>query len=338
MKDSRTPATPQRAHASHERFQHENAGKIDNKVLFSIAESTGIRISREGQDLILSGTGKDLQKAKVSLLQNLAMLHDGTGITSENLTAIMNEKAADSGVLKLHTPLKMVETIRPRQMEYIRAMTDHDLTMGCGPAGTGKTYLAVAFGISAIESGEFKRLLITRPAVEAGEKLGFQPGDMKAKIDPYLRPIYDALYEMLGREETARRLESGEIEIAPLAFMRGRTLDAFIILDEAQNTTPEQMKMFLTRLGKGAKAVINGDLTQKDLVVRDPVTGAIVTSGLADALDALTGSPKIGLVEFTKADCVRSPIVEHVLDLYEDRDARRKAGMQPSAAPAPGRG
>ena len=199
----------------------------------------------------------------------------------------------------------------PRQVDYIRQIQEHDITFGVGPAGTGKTYLAVAKAVQALQAKQVNRIILTRPAIEAGERLGFLPGDMKDKVDPYLRPLYDALYDMLPAEQVERRLASGEIEIAPLAFMRGRTLaSAFIILDEAQNTTPLQMKMFLTRFGQGSRMVICGDPNQVDLP--NPSM-----SGLADAVRKLEDVEGIATMRFSASEVVRHPIVGRIVEAYE---------------------
>ncbi|HEX9395227.1 MAG TPA: PhoH family protein [Burkholderiales bacterium] len=199
----------------------------------------------------------------------------------------------------------------PHQIEYIEKIVTSDLTFGIGPAGTGKTYLAVACAVDALERDKVKRIVLVRPAVEAGERLGFLPGDLAQKVDPYLRPLYDALYDLMGFEKTGKLLERGTIELAPLAYMRGRTLNhAFVILDEAQNTTPEQMKMFLTRIGFGAKAVVNGDVTQIDL-------GRGQKSGLIEARRILDRVRGIAFVQFGAQDVVRHPLVARIIDAYE---------------------
>src|SRR3954469_12470838 len=206
----------------------------------------------------------------------------------------------------------------PHQVEYIEKILAHDCTFGIGPAGTGKTYLAVACGVDALERDKVKRIVLVRPAVEAGERLGFLPGDLAQKVDPYLRPLYDALYDLMGFEKTSKLLERGTIELAPLAYMRGRTLNhSFIILDEAQNTTPEQMMMFLTRIGFGAKAVVNGDVTQIDLPRGQK-------SGLIESARILAGVRGIAFRHFTSADVVRHPLVQKIIDAY-DRDAAARA-------------
>ena len=202
----------------------------------------------------------------------------------------------------------------PRQVDYLKAIQDHDITFGIGPAGTGKTYLAVASAVDAFERDMVERIILTRPAVEAGERLGFLPGDLTQKIDPYLRPLYDALYDLMGHDRVSKLYEKHAIEIAPLAFMRGRTLNhAFIILDEAQNTTPEQMKMFLTRIGIGAKAVVTGDLTQVDLPKGQK-------SGLREARDILQNVRGLAFTEFLKEDVVRHPLVARIVAAYESKD------------------
>jgi phosphate starvation-inducible PhoH-like protein len=206
------------------------------------------------------------------------------------------------------------------QKKYIEAIRRSEVVFGIGPAGTGKTYLAVAMAVSYLMKGEINRIILVRPAVEAGEKLGFLPGDITEKVNPYLRPLYDALYDMLSFDKVVRLFQKGVIEIAPLAFMRGRTLnDAFIILDEAQNTTSEQMKMFLTRLGQNSKAVITGDVTQIDL---PPTT----KSGLIEAMEILEGIEGITFVYFTKKDVVRHPIVQKIIEAYEKREQEKKGG------------
>ena len=210
----------------------------------------------------------------------------------------------------------------PRQVEYLRNILSHDITFGIGPAGTGKTYLAVAAAVDALERDAVKRIVLVRPAVEAGEKLGFLPGDLAQKVDPYLRPLYDALYDLTGFDKVIKLNERNAIEVAPLAYMRGRTLNhSFIILDEAQNTTPEQMKMFLTRIGFGTKAVITGDITQIDLDRRQK-------SGLIDAQQVLAGVRGIAFTQFTSADVVRHPLVQHIVDAYErQQTAKAQSGV-----------
>lgn len=215
----------------------------------------------------------------------------------------------------------------PHQLQYLKAIMDHDITFGVGPAGTGKTYLAVACAVDALERDAVKRIILTRPAVEAGERLGFLPGDLSQKIDPYLRPLYDALYDLLGYDRTQKMFEKQAIEIAPLAYMRGRTLNhAFVILDEAQNTTPEQMKMFLTRIGFGSKAVITGDITQIDLQQNQK-------SGLVEAIDVLGEVRGLAFTRFSSADVVRHPLVARIVDAYDEARKPKKT-TKPAAKAA----
>ena len=213
----------------------------------------------------------------------------------------------------LHTRRPDLQARTPRQKTYLENILSHDITFGVGPAGTGKTYLAVACAVDALERDAVKRIVLTRPAVEAGERLGFLPGDLTQKVDPYLRPLYDALYDLMGFDKVQKLFEKQMIEIAPLAYMRGRTLNhAFIILDEAQNTTPEQMKMFLTRIGFGARAVVTGDPSQLDLPRG-------MKSGLADAIQTLQKVRGIAFSEFTSVDVVRHPLVARIVDAYDAR-------------------
>ena len=224
------------------------------------------------------------------------------------------------GDLTLKTRKRTISPRSPMQAAYLRSMQEHDMVFGLGPAGTGKTYLAVACAVSMLIEGRVGRIVLSRPAVEAGERLGFLPGNMRDKIDPYLRPLYDALYDMLPSDQVVKRLESGEIEIAPLAFMRGRTLaNAFIIADEAQNTTAMQMKMLLTRLGEHARMVITGDMSQIDLP-----QGA--TSGLREAMKILDGVKGIDFVHFTEADVVRHPLVTRIVRAYDKAESAEKEG------------
>jgi phosphate starvation-inducible PhoH-like protein len=219
----------------------------------------------------------------------------------------------------IRTRKRQISARSVAQGEYIRALRDHALVFGLGPAGTGKTYLAVAAAVDMLMTGQVQRIILSRPAVEAGERLGFLPGDLKEKVDPYLRPLYDALHDMLPGDQIIKRLGNGDIEVAPLAFMRGRTLaHAFVILDEAQNTTPVQMKMFLTRLGEGARMAVTGDLSQIDLPRG-------TRSGLTDALETLDGVEGIGMVKFTEADVVRHPLVMRIVRAYEARDRAHRA-------------
>ena len=230
------------------------------------------------------------------------------------------EEVSPPGTLKLLTRHSELHGRTPRQVEYLMNIQGHDITFGIGPAGTGKTYLAVASAVDALERDLVERIVLTRPAVEAGERLGFLPGDLAQKVDPYLRPLYDALYDLMGFDRAVKLFERGTIEIAPLAFMRGRTLNnAFVILDEAQNTTPEQMKMFLTRMGFGSKAVVTGDLTQVDLP-----RGS--RSGLTEAREVLAKVRGLAFTEFNKDDVVRHPLVARIVEAYDQRGEKGNHG------------
>ncbi|MPQ76784.1 PhoH family protein [Hydrogenovibrio sp. JE_KL2] len=229
-------------------------------------------------------------------------------------------KTVDDSEVLIKTRKKTIKTRNPNQSNYLKSIQQYDVNFGIGPAGTGKTYLAVAAAVEALEREDVRRIILTRPAVEAGEKLGFLPGDLNQKVDPYLRPLFDALFEMLGFEQVERMIERHIIEIAPLAFMRGRTLnEAFIILDEAQNTTTEQMKMFLTRIGFGSKAVITGDITQCDLPKSQK-------SGLRHVIEVLEGVPEIGFTFYQSKDVVRHTLVQKIVQAYDVFDRRQSEG------------
>jgi phosphate starvation-inducible PhoH-like protein len=261
-----------------------------------------MRVLRDLYDLVASGV--EVQEKDVVDTIRMADL-DGPGPAK----SLLRGEAVEVGRRKRVVPRS------PNQARYVETIRSQAMTFGIGPAGTGKTYLAMAMAISALLRREVGRIILTRPAVEAGEKLGYLPGTLYEKVDPYLRPLYDALHDMMDGAEVTRRLERGVIEVAPLAYMRGRTLnDAFVILDEAQNTTPEQMRMFLTRLGFDSKAVINGDVTQVDL----PRSS---TSGLLEARDVLAGIEGIAFVEFTEKDVVRHPLVQEIILAYERRES-----------------
>ncbi len=252
---------------------------------------------------------EEIQLALVEQKAANAPKADKPAATADPVT----DTAVDSPVLKTRRTDLRGRT--PHQSQYLRSIIEHDVTFGVGPAGTGKTYLAVACAVDALERDAVRRIVLTRPAVEAGERLGFLPGDLAQKVDPYLRPLYDALYDLLGFDRTQKMFEKQAIEIAPLAYMRGRTLNhAFIILDEAQNTTPEQMKMFLTRIGFGSKAVVTGDVTQIDLQRGQK-------SGLVDAMNVLSSVRGIAFTRFTSADVVRHPLVGRIVDAYDAASA-----------------
>jgi len=294
----------------------------------------GVEIRNRGNRFRLLGRAADLTRAE-SVLRTLYARSDEDPITAEQVHLSLLEHGADLADMAADTPHDAEVVVRTKrgvirgrsvlQKSYLRSIAAHDLSFGIGPAGTGKTYLAVASAVDALERDRVRRLVLVRPAVEAGEKLGFLPGDMAQKIDPYLRPLYDALYEMLGFDKVARLIERSVIEVAPLAFMRGRTLnESFIILDEAQNTTVEQMKMFLTRIGFGSVAVVTGDVTQIDL----PKT---IRSGLTHALQVLDGTPGIGVTHFRHEDVVRHPLVQAIVRAYDHHErAARDADAQES--------
>ena len=277
-----------------------------------------VRLVARGNELTLAGPEPDVESACTVVDELLILVQEGESLDGERVSQVIqmvrDNVPSPSGVLSTGVPVGRGRLVRAKtygQQRYIQAIRDNTLTFGIGPAGTGKTYLAMAAAVDALLSGSVRRIILTRPAVEAGERLGFLPGDLTAKVDPYLRPLYDALWDMLGPDETARLLERGTIEIAPLAYMRGRTLnDACVILDEAQNTSPEQMKMFLTRLGFNSKMVITGDITQTDLP-------AAQKSGLAMVRGILQGIPGVAFVELTARDVVRHRIVAAIVEAYQ---------------------
>ncbi|MEY4500549.1 MAG: hypothetical protein RIS52_439 [Pseudomonadota bacterium] len=301
-------------------------GEFDQNLV-AIENSLGVFIAARGNRLHIEGEADSTARARDVLTGLYNRIAKGEDIDSGTLAGIiaMSTEPTLEGIIKAqrHDPDAVMirtrkKTIVPRtamQIRYMQALATNDVIFALGPAGTGKTYLAVAQAVSQLITGSVDRLILSRPAVEAGERLGFLPGDMKEKVDPYLRPLYDALYDCLPAEQVERRIASGEIEIAPIAFMRGRTLaDSFIILDEAQNTSPAQMKMFLTRFGENSRMVVCGDPKQIDLP--DPTK-----SGLADAVGRLDGIDRIATVRFGVADVVRHPIVGKIVQAYEGNDA-----------------
>ena len=297
-------------------------GQFDANLV-QVENRLGVFIHARGDKVLIEGPEDAVARARDTLMtmyDRLAMGQDLDAGAIESLIAMSNEPTLEGIVSgdKSEPPIMIRtrrKTIVPRsvtQIAYMRALVRDDIIFALGPAGTGKTYLAVAQAVAQLMSGSVQRLILSRPAVEAGEKLGFLPGDMKDKVDPYLRPLYDALYDTMPPEQVERRLASGEIEIAPIAFMRGRTLaDAFVILDEAQNTTKEQMKMFLTRFGQNSRMVVCGDPRQVD------IPGGDRMSGLADAVTKLEGVEGFGTIRFTAADVVRHPIVGRIVEAYE---------------------
>jgi len=295
-------------------------GPMDEN-LRQISSALDVTIFRRGEKFIVSGENapravdllEDFYEAADKNISvediQLALVEQNAVAGNGESTAETDDELEDAPTLK--TRRNDLRGRTPHQNQYLKAILEHDVTFGVGPAGTGKTYLAVACAVDALERDAIKRIILTRPAVEAGERLGFLPGDLAQKVDPYLRPLYDALYDLLGFDRTLKMFEKQVIEIAPLAYMRGRTLNhSFIILDEAQNTTPEQMKMFLTRIGFGSKAVVTGDVTQIDLERSQK-------SGLVDAVNILKNVRGIAFTHFTSADVVRHPLVARIVDAYE---------------------
>ena len=278
------------------------------------------RIVARGNEIVIEATGsaETGEMVQTAFDELLILIQEGERLDEDRVARVIDMVKKDvpspSGVFTESIKVGRGKHVRPKthgQKVYVDAVRDNTMVFGIGPAGTGKTYLAMACAIEALQSGSVRRIILTRPAVEAGERLGFLPGDLTAKVDPYLRPLYDALYEMLGPEETARLMEKGTIEIAPLAYMRGRTLnDAFVVLDEAQNTSPEQMKMFLTRLGFNSKMIVTGDITQVDLDGGRP-------SGLRTIRGVLRSVPGIAFVELGGQDVVRHRIVAAIVDAYQ---------------------
>jgi len=283
--------------------------------LRQIESALDVSIARRGAQFTVRGDARQAARAAQALENFYARANDELSIDDVQLglAELMHGRpgAVQAEGPQLLTRRADLHGRTPHQVQYLENILAHDVTFGTGPAGTGKTYLAVACAVDALERDSVKRIVLVRPAVEAGERLGFLPGDLAQKVDPYLRPLYDALYDLMGFDKTGRLLERGSIELAPLAYMRGRTLNqAFIILDEAQNTTPEQMKMFLTRIGFGAKAVVTGDVTQIDLARGQK-------SGLIEARRILAGVRGIAFTEFGAMDVVRHPLVARIIDAYE---------------------
>lgn len=305
-------------------------GALDEN-LRQIETALDVSIARRGERFTIEG--KALQTRTASKL--LQRLYDGARdhLPLEDVQLALIEAGSEkvgAGSPEAATPALMTRRAdlhgrTPRQIEYLQNIQTHDITFSIGPAGTGKTYLAVACAVDALERDSVKRIVLVRPAVEAGERLGFLPGDMAQKVDPYLRPLYDALYDLMGYDRVAKMFERAAIEVAPLAFMRGRTLNhAFVILDEAQNTTPEQMKMFLTRMGFGSKSVVTGDITQVDLARGQK-------SGLVDAEEVLKNVRGIAFTRFGTEDVVRHPLVQRIVNAYQDREERPTRARKPSA-------
>ena len=330
-------------------------GPLDEN-LRQISAALDVTIFRRGEKFIVSGTNAEravellerfyavadkvvpIEEVQLALVEQRAGLKPKNGDVEapppKEPGASVTEETDEADDEELVSP--MLKTRRhdlrgrtPHQIQYLKAVLEHDISFGIGPAGTGKTYLAVACAVDALERDAVKRIILTRPAVEAGERLGFLPGDFAQKVDPYLRPLYDALYDLLGFDRTQKLFEKQVIEIAPLAFMRGRTLNhAFVILDEAQNTTAEQMKMFLTRIGFGSKAVVTGDVTQVDLHKTQ-------RSGLVDAMHVLKDVRGIAFTQFSSADVVRHPMVARIVDAYEKAASMQELGALPGTLTKP---
>lgn len=294
-----------------------------NEFMKLIEASLAVSVNVFGNSIKITGTSDQVNLAYTVVKTVLTIIQKGISVSNSDFVSAIN--MAKNGTLEYFVDLydqilikdakgKPVRVKTYGQRQYINAIKNNDITFGIGPAGTGKTYLAVVMAVAALKKGTVEKILLTRPAVEAGESLGFLPGDLKEKVDPYLRPIYDALFAILGAEHTQRLMDRGVIEIAPLAYMRGRTLEnAFVILDEAQNTTNAQMKMFLTRLGFGSKMIVNGDVSQIDLPSK-------AKSGLIKARDILGGIDSIKFITFKAEDVVRHPVVAKIINAYEDKE------------------
>jgi len=302
-------------------------GSFDENIR-QVEEEYSVKVISRGSDLKVSGEAENVAKATRAIEGLLTLINKGEALSEQNVRYVLsmvNEGAEDKlsemvgDCICITAKGKPVKPKTLGQKKYVEAIRKNIVTLGAGPAGTGKTYLAVAMAVTAFRAKEVNRIILTRPAVEAGEKLGFLPGDLQQKVDPYLRPLYDALFDMLGAEAFARYQERGSIEVAPLAYMRGRTLDdSFIILDEAQNTTREQMKMFLTRLGFNSKMVVTGDITQIDLPDGKK-------SGMLQAMRILKNIPDISICQFTEKDVVRHKLVQEIIKAYEkNEEAHRK--------------
>ena len=297
-----------------------NLSGVKDENLEVLEDHFQVEISLRGDEMSIVGSQQQIEKTKKVIYSLLKLIVSGVSISRRDV--IYAQKLVEKDKLDQLSELYHIKIARtyngkliyPKtlgQKSYYYALKNNDVVFGIGPAGTGKTYLAVVFAVAALKNNEVKKIILTRPAVEAGENLGFLPGDLKEKVDPYLRPLYDALYDMLGVEQTEKLMEKGVIEIAPLAYMRGRTLeDAYVILDEAQNTTDNQMKMFLTRLGFNSKMCVTGDISQIDLPRN-------TTSGLIRALDILEGVKGISFIHLSAMDVVRHPVVQRIIERYD---------------------
>ena len=293
-----------------------------NENLKIVEKTFKVKIFQNGNKISISGEEENTKKASNAIKDLYLSTSNGSELSKEQIQMVINKNAdlnpdvISEGAIDqtIKTPKKIIKSRGNNQNNYISNMSEYEVNFGVGPAGTGKTYLAVAKAVEMLVNEDVKKIILIRPAVEAGEKLGFLPGDLSQKVDPYLRPLYDALYEMLGFEQVVRLLEKEILEVAPLAYLRGRTLNnAFIIMDESQNTSVDQMKMFLTRMGFGSFAVINGDMTQIDLPKN-------IESGLSHVLKVLDGLDDIGFTTFNSSDVVRHPLVRKIVDAYDKFD------------------
>ena len=301
-------------------------GSFDENIRL-IEKEYSVSIVSRGSDIKVSGDVENVGRAVKVVLGLLSLINRGETLNEQNIRYIIGlvNDGQEDKIPSISVDCVCItargKPVKPKtlgQKRYIEAINDSTVTIGVGPAGTGKTYLAVAMAVTAFRERKVNRIILTRPAVEAGEKLGFLPGDLQSKVDPYLRPLYDGLFDMLGAETYQKYVERGNIEVAPLAYMRGRTLDdSFIILDEAQNTTPEQMKMFLTRLGFNSKMLINGDITQIDL-------GDGRKSGLVEVLKILKDIPEISIIKFDERDVVRHQLVKKIIQAYDKHDEKKR--------------
>jgi phosphate starvation-inducible PhoH-like protein len=300
----------------------------NDETLKLIKRSLAANVLARGDELRLSGQRNDVAEAERTFKHLLATIRKGEDISLTDIErgTLFEDPVTSENNDAVSSLPRRARPKTPGQRRYVSAIASSEITFGIGPAGTGKTYLAIAMAVQALKNKQVKRIILTRPAVEAGEKLGFLPGDLQAKIDPYLRPLYDALYDMMDNERIEQYLESGVIEVAPLAFMRGRTLnDAFIILDEAQNTTGEQMKMFLTRMGFNGRVVVTGDITQTDLP-------RSITSGLSVSEKILKHIEGISFVYFNEADVVRHPLVAKIIKAYDIQQTKQDAQQETKSA------
>jgi phosphate starvation-inducible PhoH-like protein len=304
---------------------------LNDQNISVIEQECSVHIALRGNHLVIQGDPDRLAFAEKTVQILFDMIQHNETVDRLRIRYVIS-MIRDGNADRIEESLKKVIAITHRgkqitcktlgQQKYIETIRKNTLTFAIGPAGTGKTYLAMALSVMALKNKEAERIILTRPAVEAGEKLGFLPGDLTQKVDPYLRPLYDAMYDFMGADSYTRLLERGTVEVAPLAYMRGRTLsDAFIILDEAQNTTPEQMKMFLTRIGFNSKVIVTGDITQTDLP-------AGKSSGLAEAIRILDGIPGIGIVELTGKDIVRHELVQRIVEAYAENEKNQREGKE----------